>query len=331
MENTQLQQNRPNDEIDLLELFSRMGKSISNAIKSFFTLIWKVLLFFISFSFRNVIQLSIILGFGIAVSVAIFFSSSRFYSSDMIASSNALRNEDMISIINNLNELCRTGNKEGLAQNLNISLENAEMIKSIKAYWGYDTNLDGVVDYIDYDDKYVATKDTTIRRIPNRLFVRAEVFNEGIFNLMKAGLYRYIESNPYVIQVNETRKRQLQDMITQTELEIRKLDSLQNFEYFEKDRIVPQVGANQMVLFTEKERILYHREIFNLLTEKQDLERRLTVHADPVTVIQDFTPLSRVENSLLSYVKKIAPLILIAGFILHVIWRYKKDIIETIK
>mgnify|MGYP001220304161 FL=1 len=86
-----------------------------------------------------------------------------------------------------------------------------------------------------------------------------------------------------------------------------------------------------MVLFTEKERKLYHREIFNLLSEKQDLERRLTVNSDPLTVIQDFTPLSRVENSLLSYVKKIAPIILILGFIFMLVWRYKKDIIETIK
>ncbi|MBN1990382.1 MAG: hypothetical protein JW783_13350 [Bacteroidales bacterium] len=331
MENTQLQQNRPNDEIDLLELFSRMGKSISNAFKGLFLLIWRVVLFFISFSFKNIVQLSIIFGLGVALSVAIFFSSSRFYSSDMIASSNAIKNEDMISIINNLNELCRTGNKEGLAQNLSISIENAEKIKSIKAYWGYDTNLDGVIDLIDYEDKYMTSKDTTIRKIPNRFFVKAEVFDESIFNLMKSGLYKYIESNTYVIQVNETRKRQLQDMINQTAQEIRKLDSLQNFEYFEKDRITPQVGANQMVVFTEKERKLYHREIFTLISEKQELERRLTVYPDPVTIIQDFTPLSRVENSLMSYVKRIAPIILILGFIFMLVWRYKKDIVETIK
>jgi hypothetical protein len=208
-----------------------------------------------------------------------------------------------------------------LAQRLNLEVSDSKKIKSIKALWAYDLDNDGVPDYIDYDKNY-KIKDTTVRRIGNRFYVRAEVYDESVFLKLKKGLYDYIDKNPLVIEMNKSRIEQAKQMIAKIDEEIRKLDSLQKFEYFQKDRIVPQVGANQLVLFTEKDRKLYHNEIFALFNQRQSIEKSLQVYPDPITVIEDFTPLSQVVNKLSKFIIIWGLIGFIAGAIARFVWLY---------
>jgi len=315
------------DEIDLIELFNRMGNSIKKFFVNIFKYFFEAIFFVVKFLYKNAVQIGIFTIIGFIAGGLFYFLSDKQYSSDMVASSNSLRNDEMISYINNLDELCKSKNYLELGNYLKIDQTTASKIKSIRAYWGFDRNRDGLADYIDYSGNYdISARDTIQKRLWDRFYVKAVVTDEYIFTKLKTGVYNYIINNPYVLEMNETRLKQQTDMIGYINAEIKKLDSLEKFEYFNQNRIIPQVGANQTILFTEKDRKLYHKDIFDLYSQRNELETKITVKKDPITVIQDFTPLSKVENTLISYIIKYG----IAGFLLGIIamffWLYGKKI-----
>lgn len=290
MEN-QVQPVKPSDEIDLIELFNRIGASFKRFFKSIFKTSWDVLFFVTKFFYRNTIPIGLFTITGFVIGLALFFSGfSKDLSSEMVASSNSLRNDEMINYINNLNELCKAGNKVDLGKFLNLELTTASKITSIKALWSYDRNRDGLPDFIDYKGTFeIKATDTIQKRLWDRFYVKATSTDPSVFSKLQEGIKTYVNSNLYIKELNDNRKTQQKAMITEIDNEIKKLDSLQKFEYFQKNRIVPQVSANQMVLFTEKDRRLYHKDIFELFNQKQSLEKSLAVAPDPITVIQDFT------------------------------------------
>lgn len=308
---------KPVDEIDLINLFSNIGKSIKNLFVFLFKYLWIGFFQTMKFFYKNALYIGAFTVGGIGIGLLFFVVNEQYYASSMVATSNTLANADIISYIDNLDALCEAKDSVSLSQKLNIDVSETKKIKSIKALWAYDLDEDGIPDYIDYDQNF-EMKDTSVRRIRDRFYVRAEVFDETVFSKLKQGLYYYIEQNPLVIEINNNRILQNKQLIAKIDEEIRKLDSLQKFEYFQKDRIVPKVSENQLVLFTEKDRRLYHNEIFELFKRKQDLEKNITVYPESMTVIEDFTPLSQVVDTHFSYMIRNG----IYGFILGVLFRF---------
>ncbi len=322
---------RPSDEIDLIELFSRMGRGIKNFFYAIFKYLFDFLFYTVKFFYKNAIPIGGFTFAGFVAGTIIYYVSDKEYSSEMVASSNSLRNDEMINYINKLDELCKTENYTGLGKYLDMDSLNASKIKYIKALWAFDRNRDNLPDYVDYSGRYdIRANDTIQRRLWDRFYVRAVVTDDDIFNRMKDGLYKYIYSNQYVQETNNIRKKQQAEMIKEIDNEIKKLDSLQKYEYFNQNRIMPQVGANQMVLFTEKDRRLYHKDIFTLVEQRQDLETKLTVRKDPITIIQDFTPMNKVENTIFTYLLKFSIIGFLLGSLIIFIWLYGRKIHKTL-
>ena len=90
-----------NDEIDLLDLFRRMGRTISK----WFSAIGKAILVSIVFLIRNFFPLLISLLFGIGLSYIIKWTTKPFHISEITFKSNVVSNSEMISYINRLNKL----------------------------------------------------------------------------------------------------------------------------------------------------------------------------------------------------------------------------------
>jgi hypothetical protein len=111
--------------------------------------------------------------------------------------------------------------------------------------------------------------------------------------------------------------------------EIKKLDSLQKSYYYKQ---LTQAAQNtQMLFLNEKDVKLFHKDIIELVNRKMDLERELVVDPDPITVIQDFTSLSKEENPWSKYVKKTTPSFALFGFVLSIFWQHRRKIWTIIK
>lgn len=319
----QIQNRRPSDEIDLFELFNRMG----NGIKNFFNWILNLLKSFIFLLISKsvwIISFSIIGGI---VAYLFFQNTSRFYSSEMVARSNSMNNSIIVNSINLLNS--SLGNPSALVSYLGITQEQAKKIRSINAYYGIDINRDKIADIIDYDNTY-NPKDTTLKRLPDIFYLKITVFDESIFPKVRDGIKNYIGNNPYILENNEVRKQQALSLIEEYKSEIRKLDSLQKIQYFEIPK-VQKSGNGQIIVLNEKESKLYHNDKIALYDKQLKLEKELVLNPDPITVIQDFTLLSKAENPLIIFQKFWVFTFAIIGFFVAILWQYRVKIWKLIR
>jgi len=305
-----------NDEIDLIEVFQKMGAGIKNLFIGFLNILYKILLFFI----RRAILIAIIIVVTVAFGYFKYKTSERYHSSSLEAYSNAMASIDMINYVNNINELFNEDNIEGLETKLGIDPTELKKIKTVKAYKVIDKNKDGVTDLVDYDENYESS-DSTISS--SRFVIKVEVFDQSIFPVIQESILNYIDQNKYIKDLNTIRKRQLQELISKLNVEILSLDSLKKTEYFSKDeKLKTQQG--QLLVMNEKTTQLYHPQIIALYKEKQGLEQRLELRTDPITIIQDFSALSVVGNNMMHYLKKFGIIsIILAIFIAIIIENFK--------
>ncbi len=313
---------RKNDEIDLIEVFQKIGTGIKNLFNWFINLLYNILLFFIRKAILIIIIMIIFLSFGYYK----YKTSPRFYSSSIEAYSNAISSIDMINYVNNIHELFRTNNTVVLQSKLNVEQEELKKIKNVKAYKVIDLNQDGVSDEIDYFEKY-STADTLVSE--NRFVVKVEVFDPAIFPIIQASILSYIDKNKYINELNTVRKKQLNELIVKLDEEINALDSLKKTEYFKiNEKLEPLSG--QLLVMNEKETKLYHDQIISLYKQKQDLEQNLELRTEPITIIQDFSALTTIENDLMTYVKTYGIMGLVISILISFITEKRKEILKII-
>jgi hypothetical protein len=307
-----------NDEIDLIEVFQKIGNGFLNLFNKIFNLLYQVLLFFI----RRAILIGIIIIIALSIGVYKYKTSPRYYSSTLEAHSNAMSSIDMINYINNLHGLFKEGNKQGIHEKLGLDIETSESVKDIKAYKAIDFNKDGIPDLIDYNEDY-ETSDSIISR--SRFIVKVEVLNQESFPVIQESLLKYIDQNQYIKERNIIRKRQLNELISKLDYEISALDSLQKSEYFTKKE-EPNTKAGQILIMNEKATQLYHSQIMGLYKEKQKLEETLELRTEPITIIQDFSTLSVIENNLMSYLKFWGIVGIVLGILFSIFIENRKSI-----
>lgn len=313
------------DEIDLLELFNRMGRSI----KKGFAWAYQQILNFLMLLLRKSLW---IIGFaiiGLVVAYILYQNTRRYYSSEMTAISNSVNNTYVVGSINLLNDLFKHRNYSIAANYLNIDIAKAEQIKSVEAFYTIDINKDRIPDYVDYKRTY-NPKDTMVKRLDNYFVTRIEVFDEAVFAEVREGIKNYIYKNKFIVDNNNERIRQNKILIETIEGEIRRLDSLQKVEYFELPQM-QRAATNQMVVLNEKDRKLYHEQKLALEREKLRLERDNIINSEPITIVQDFTPLSKAANPYSRYAYKLGILFAIFGLIASLFWQYKHIILDAIK
>ncbi len=325
MNNEQITRQQATDEIDLIELFNRMGGGIKRGV------LWtyRLILNFLMLIFRKSLWIVAFTIIGLIVAYVLYQVSRRFYSSEMTAISNSINNTYVVNSINMLNDLFKQRNYSIAASYLNIDISRAQQIKSVEAFYTIDINKDGIPDYTDYKREY-DPKDTLVKRLNSYFVIRLKVYDEGVFAQVRDGIKSYIYKNKFVVDNNNERIRQNKILIETIENEIRKLDSLQKVEYFELPQM-QRASSNQMVVLNEKDRKLYHDQKLALEREKLKLEKDLNINSEPITVVQDFTPLSKAENPYSRYAVRIGLFFAILGFISSLLWQYRLTIFKLIK
>lgn len=298
-----------NDEIDLLDLFNRMGRTIRRWINA----LGRAILISIVFLVRRWLPLTLSIVASVVVAYIMKTTSPSIYTSDMVLRSNVIENSQLIDYINRINSI----EKSDIPKILGIPDSTAENLNEIKAYWIIDKNKDRIADYIDYKNTH-DIYDTTNIRMQDRFDIQIKIKESQNLDLLRDGIIKYIEGNKLFQQRNRMRLVQNKEMLERVITDIENLDSLQKVKYFEEGpERVPQTGG-QVIFLQEHNTQLLYNEIQDLYYKKQDLEINLEIYKDIITIISEFTRPSTRVNGLMFYSLKTIPIAIFLTLIILV-------------
>jgi hypothetical protein len=271
------------DEIDLLELFRKIGKTLTN----WFQAIGTGLLIIIVFLLRNILPLifSIIIGAGLSYIAK--WTAKPFYTSEITLKSNAVPNSEMIAYVNKINLFIKDKNYDGVATALSIPLNDAEKINYFEAFWVIDKNKDKTPDYVDYNNSH-NVYDTIDIRMEDRFVIKVGLSDPKLLPAIRDGIISFVNGDRGFRQKNEFRLRTTDEMLARYNYDIKQLDSLQKVKYFEETRNKQPEKGGQMIFLQEQKTQLVYDDIYTLYDRKQKLEEEKDLYPGIITLVSDF-------------------------------------------
>jgi hypothetical protein len=336
-------------EIDLIELFSRMGNGISNLFSKFFNLIGKIILWIfiagkesLKFSLKN---FHILLAFALLGIVAGKFQVKRsqpYYRTNATIQTFTVSSSNLIEYTNTLSTVCQTSDSIALSQMLNISVSEAASIKSIDAYWLIDKNKDGVADEVDYENMFEPDTINTAEKINDRFLVQLLIYHPEYIDTIQNKFEAFLHTYPRLEQITAVKRRNLESEIKRINSELTILDSLKYYEYFikDKERMEKNVGVipfDKILLSTTPEEEpptrLLHDVTLGLETKNHQNITALELNTEPFRFISKFVPVNNpvnVEKEEKVSIKYLATSLLL-GLLFALLWRNRKEILQFIK
>jgi hypothetical protein len=324
MSETSQNKNSNTDEIDLLDLFRRMGTTLSSWAKA----IGRAFLISTVFLLRRCLPLGISLVAGVVISLFLKSTSESFYTSDMVLRSNFIPNSEMISYINKLHNFCSEGNREELANSLSFATGDGNNILDISAFWIIDKGRDAIPDVVDYENKH-DIYDTINVRMQDRFDVRVTIMSPQELAKIRNAIITFIKKDSLFEQRKRIKIRQNTEYLARLNSDILQLDSLQKVKYFEETRNTKPQNGGQLVFLQEQRTQLIYSDTYKLYDRKQALESESELYWDIVTVIIDFSFPSKPENGIMYYSRKIIPLIVGLTILLLILLANRKRLAEV--
>jgi hypothetical protein len=335
-DNTTNNKNIRDDEIDLLDLFRRIGRGIS---KMFNALI-KAFLTSIIFMIRRWLPLGLSILAGIVFSYFLKTTSTSYFTSDLVFRNNLAQMDrrkvkdlsgttsELITKINKLGSLC--GDPTKLAEALKVKPELVDNIFQIGAFWIIDRNKDGIPDNVDYGGSH-DIYDTINIRMPGNIDVRVSFKSNLELDKIRDGIIKYVESDSLNQQRNRLRIAQNGDLLTRLNIDIKELDSLQKVKYFEENRNIKPIKDGQIVFMQDQKTQLVYADIYSLYTRKQLIETEVKLYDNIVTVLNDFALPVLKNNGTKYYGKQIVPVFFLFTLLVLIILANKSKLKEIYK
>ncbi|HEX7492794.1 MAG TPA: hypothetical protein VF346_01130 [Bacteroidales bacterium] len=326
------------DEIDLLDIFRRMGKALNRWVHA----LGKVFLISLVFLLKRWLPLGLSIVLGIGASYLLKMTSLSFYTSDMVFRNNLMlidkltlkeisgTTAEIISKINKLHNLCLENNSIALSSALSMKPELVKNISDINAYWVIDQNRDGIPDYVDYKGNH-NPYDTINVRMQDRLDVRIKINSPQDLNLVSNGIIKFIESDSLYQQRNRLRLKQNRDLLARYNFDILQIDSLQKVKYFEETRNIKPNAGGQMIFLQEQKTQLFYNDIYYIFTRKQQLESERDLYKGVVTVLSDFSLPAKRDNGGMYYGKYVIPIFFFITLLILMILANRHKLAEIYK
>jgi hypothetical protein len=324
-----------NDEIDLLDLFKRMGRTLNrwgNALGRAF-------LVSIVFMVKRWLPLGLSIIAGIGISFILKTTSDSSYTSDMVFRNNlesldlkthrdnSGTTAELISKINKLHSLCNENNSTGLSQALEMKPESVKNISDISAFWIIDQGRDGIPDYVDYKGNH-SPSDTNNIRMQDRLNIRVKINSPLDLNSVRDGIIMFIEKDSLFQQRNRVRLKQNHDLLVRLSSDILELDSLQKVKYFEETRNMKPGNGGQIVFMQEQKTQLVYNDIYFLYARKQNLESERDLYKGIVTILSDFSLPTKRDNGAMYYGKSIIPFFFLVTLLILILTANRRKLQE---
>lgn len=314
------------DEIDLLDLFRRMGRTLSRWSRT----LGRAFLISAVFLLKRWLPIGISLAAGIGASYFLKTTSESFFTSDMVIRNNAIPNADMISYINRLHTFFKENNDPALADALSFKPEMVKNIMDINAFWIIDKGKDDIPDEVDYSNNH-NVYDTINVRMKDRLDIRVKIISPQELSILQNGIISFVKKDSLFQQKNRLRIRQNRELLSRLDYDILQLDSLQQVKYFEETRNRKPQNGGQMIFLQEQKTQLLYTDIYTLYARKQGLESERDLYPDIITVLSDFNLPAKPDNGTLFYCKKIMPLFLGITLILLILIANRNKLKEVYK
>ena len=248
-----------NDEINLLDLFRKMGSFIKNSI-----------LWIVSSFLKNILIIISVSALGFLCGIMHYYFSKPVYSSDLILSSNYLPNDMCSEIIENLQWYVVDNTPEILAKKLNISENDAREIKKLE--------------FSNFNEKLAKKyEDTILIDAPFRIHVLAGDYK--IFEALQPALISYFEKNPDVVLQKNIHQTNTKLMIKKIEKQIIELDSLTKTI---SGNLVPRGTQTGFVFGEPLDPLNIYKQ--NIILYKEELSKNtdLILTENNIRVIRDF-------------------------------------------
>ena len=327
MSETTTNRNPKDDEIDLLDLFKRMGRSLAKMFRA----IGRGILISIVFLFRNWLPLTISVILGVGAAYLLKVATPPSYSSDLVLRTNAATTSELISYVNRLHTFCLERNYPALSDAISVK-DNQQLknISDISAFWVIDKNRDGVPDKVDYANKH-NIYDTLNIRMQDRLDIRVKIKVPQELISVKNGLINYINKDSLFQQRNRVRLRQNKELLTRLDYDIIQLDSLQKVKYFEETRNMQPKNGGQMIFLQEHITQLVYADIYQLYSRKQALESERDLYNNITTTLSEFSIPAKRVNGGSYYAVRIVPIFFGLTLLIQIILANKKKLREVYK
>jgi len=352
-----------NQEIDLIELFSKIGNSTNNFFTKIFTNTFKLvstLIFYLFISIKEstrfilkkwvILTIFIILGY--TTSLIIIKKTTPYFETYATIQTFTISSSELIEYVNKLTALTETQDSIAIGKTLNISTSVAASIKKIYAYWLIDINNDGVADEIDFDNSFKLDSTSTKIKINNRFVVQLDVYSPEYINEIQDKFANYISSYPKLTQTIDIKRQSLISEINKIDNEIKIIDSLKRYEYFTQPKAILKIQqerakqkqgsvALDKILFQTTPNIqqemipapeLLHDVVLQLYQQNIKNKAELASLTEPYIFVSKFEdvhcPVNINKTTHIS--AKLSFISLFLGVILSIFIDYKKDIITFI-
>jgi hypothetical protein len=303
------------DELDLLELFRRIGRTLNRWVGTLGTYI----LISVVFLLKRWLPLGLSIIAGIGISYLLKTTSPSFYTSDIVLRNNLAKmdkitlrdnsgmSSELLSKVNKLHTFCSENNSGALSASMSMKTESVRNISDISAYWIIDQSRDGIPDYVDYKNNH-NVYDTINIRMQDRIDVRVKINTPQDLNFVRDGIIRFLESDSLYQQRNRVRLKQNNDLLARLNFDIDQLDSLQKVKYFEESRKINPGSNGQIVFMQDQKTQLFYGDIQQIFKQKQLLESEIDLYKGIVTILSDFSSPTKRDNGAMYYGRYVIPL-----------------------
>ena len=313
-------------EIDLLDLLQSIGKSIAN----FFIFLYDSLWWLIAFGIKNYIYMIIFIVIGLGWGIYSSMTSKDVYQSFMKIRSNTMTTRDLRPYITEINKYFNNKNEFTypiLERDFDLDSSSVSKINAIKPHFYIDYWGDGIIDELDMNDKH-STKDTLNIADSTYMCIEARVQDPAIFEYLGEKIISYLNDKPSIIKMNQFRLKETEYSIQAFNYEIKLLDSLQNYSYFNGSRELQQLQFNNREGFIlgKNTQQLYYPNKFNLEKQKKLYVTELELYNDPVTIIDDFPiETTQMHSGFVNTIKSIIIVAFLGYIVLLLAYFFRKN------
>ncbi|MBN1253249.1 MAG: hypothetical protein JXR51_09650 [Bacteroidales bacterium] len=290
---------KENDEIDLMELFRQM-------LIGFY--------YYINRRSRLLIIFSII---GIFIGLGIHLANRTVYQSRLIASTESIKPEIIIDLVNSLDALNQSDKKQ-LQKILHLNDEDINNIKKIES--------DTVKTYYKLkavDNKYIYEIDFT------NIYINITYKNKLNLDTLENKIVNRLKNNKFISKELNNQKQSIQTLIAQLDKEIYKLDSLQN-NILAASMKSSNISPGQLMILNENSNSFFHKDIMELSESRVKYINRLET-LSPLQVIKPFDKSKTKEKTIIENVGFFFGIFFGLGFLVSIILEMKRKAIQLTK
>ncbi len=182
-----------------------------------------------------------------------------------------------------LNSHCRT---KDLAVDLQLPESIASKIRKFETFNYIDLKNDKVPDLPDFDGDPDFLVDTLNVVMNDRFYLRVSAKGITDFKPIQKGIQTYFDNQAGVVLLTQQGRERLHTQLHSYNQEVKRLDSLANYEYFSKSKPIALEGGRTFV-FAEKEKELFHESMFEVMEQRDHIATQLAQNTHAINFQSD--------------------------------------------